>query len=442
MTGCPPRRNPATNHRRRTTSPICSPVATFLAHLLERYPALTFAAYRRYWLASFASVGATQLITLGQGWLVFELTGSALQLGVLGAAASLPNILMTLFGGVVADRFDKRQILRLTSGTITVLLLVLTTLDYTGLVQVWHVIAIAALFSLITGLDWPARAAIYPLLVERHAFMSAVALNSFIWQATRMAIPALGGVLMYVADTWLIFALAGAGFFTMFLVISGLHVKTPTATHHSPLQQLLQGLTFIVHNDVFKWLLGLTFISMFLSQSYVQILPIFVGNMGLAEQAYGYLLSAGGIGSILGTLMVGGLGGDKPVGHYMFAGTALSVVALLGFVWAASAGVFGAALLAVFLAAVCSSVYMIISMTILQARVPDELRGRVMGIYTIGYSLIPLGGLFLGSLAEQTGAGRAVLYAGSVYLLIALAVWAGKGSLRALTAGHTTADGR
>ena len=414
-------------------------MTTLLKHLLERYPALTFPPYRRYWFASFASVGATQLITLGQGWLIFELTGSALQLGVLGAAASVPNILMTLFGGVIADRFDKRQILRLTSAAITLLLLVLTLLDYSGLVQVWHVITIAALFSLITGLDWPARAAIFPLLVERYAFMSAVALNSFIWQATRMAIPALGGVLMYVADTWLIFALATGGFFVMFLVISGLHVKIPEATHHSPLQQLLQGVSFIWHNSLFKWLLGLTFLSMFLSQSYVQILPVFVGNMGMAEQAYGYLLSAGGIGSIIGTLLAGGWSGDKPIGHYMFAGTALSVVALLGFVWAASAGYFSAALLFVFLAAVCSSVYMIVSMTILQARVPDDLRGRVMGIYTIGYSLIPLGGLFLGSVAEQVGAGRAVLYASSVYLLIALAVWAGKASLRSLTVSHTQA---
>jgi len=408
-----------------------------LLHSLQtRYPALTFPAYRHYWFASFASVGATQLITLGQAWLVFELTGSALQLGILGAAASLPNIVMTLFGGVVADRFDKRQILRLTSLTIAGLLLLLTLLDYTGLVEVWHVITIAALFSLITGLDWPARAAMYPLLVERHAFMSAVALNSFIWQATRMAIPALGGLLMYFADTWLIFALATVGFFTMFAVISRLRVAMPSVTHHSPLQQLLQGITFIRDNAVFSWLLCITFLSMFLSQSYVQILPVFVGNMGLTEQAYGYLLSAGGVGSIIGTLLVGAWHGEHPMGHAMFAGTALSVVALMGFVWATSAGLFGAALLSVFLAAVCSSVYMIISMTILQARVPDELRGRVMGIYTIGYSLIPPGGLFLGTLAESVGAGRAVLYASGTYLCIALLVWGTKGSLRSLTTSH------
>jgi len=201
-----------------------------IQQIVARYPALGFAAYRRYWFASFASVGATQLITLGQGWLIFELTGSAFQLGLLGAAAALPNIAMTLFGGVIADRFDKRQILRMTSILITSLLLVLAWLDFSGEVKVWQVITIAGVFSMITGLDWPARVAIYPHLIERSAFMSAVALNSFIWQSTRMAIPALGGLLIYFADTWLIFTLGAAGFFTMFLVISTLHVKLPEPT--------------------------------------------------------------------------------------------------------------------------------------------------------------------------------------------------------------------
>ncbi len=401
-----------------------------LRHILERYPALGFPLYRRYWFASFASVGATQLIALGQGWLIFELTGSALQLGVLGAAASLPNIAMTLFGGVIADRFDKRQILRCTSFAITVLLATLAWLDFSEQVAVWHVITIAAIFSAITGLDWPTRVAIYPHLVERPAFMSAVALNSFIWQATRMAIPALGGVVMYLADTWLIFALSSLGFFTMFVVISGIHVKLPEPTEHSPLQQLIEGLAYIWRSSLFKWLLLLTFVGMFFSQSYVQILPVFVGSLGLAEQAYGYLLSAGGVGSIVGTLLIGSLHPQRPIGQYMFAGAGASVLALAGFVFAAQAGWFGGALFGVFLASACSSVYMIISMTILQMRVPDDLRGRVMGIHTIGYSLMPLGGLFLGALAERTGAGAAVLYSGGFYLLVLLAVWAGKANLR------------
>ena len=398
--------------------------------VLEHYPALTFPLFRRYWFASFASVGATQLITLGQGWLIFELTGSALQLGILGAAASVPNIVVTLFGGVIADRFDKRQILRLTSITITGLLAVLAWLDFTGAVQVWHVITIAGLVSLITGLDWPARVAIYPHLVERHAFMSAVALNSFIWQSTRMAIPAVGGVLMYYADTWFIFALGSAGFLVMFVVISGVHVHLPKAPAGSPWQQLVEGLRFIWHNDLFKWLIGLTFIGMFLAQSYSQLLPIFVDLMGMQEQGFGYLLSAGGLGAVLGTIIVGGLNSKENLAPYMFSGALISVLSLLMFVVAVSAAWVPLAFLSVFVAAICSSVFLIMSMTILQMRVPDELRGRVMGIHAIGFSLVQAGGLLLGAVAERTTPGTAVVMGNLIYLAALLVAWGFKPMLR------------
>ena len=113
-------------------------------YILERYPALGHPLYRRFWLASFASVGGTQLINLGQGWLVFELTHSAWLLGVLGAAASIPNIVMTLGGGVIADRVDRRQILRLTSGLSALLLAALAWLDWQGSIAVWHVLTAAS----------------------------------------------------------------------------------------------------------------------------------------------------------------------------------------------------------------------------------------------------------------------------------------------------------
>ncbi|XOV83868.1 MAG: MFS transporter [bacterium] len=408
--------------------------ATLKQQVVTRYPALDSVPYRRFWFASFASVGATRLITLGQGWLVYELTDSALQLGILGAAASLPNIVMTLFGGVIADRFDKRQILQLTSAAIALLLFALALLDAFELVEVWQVVTIAALVSLITGLDWPAREAIYPNLVPRHGFMSAVALNSFTWQSTRMAVPALGGLLIYATDTWLIFALSGVGFLVMFIVISGIHVGLPKPTEHSPIQQLQQGMIFIWQTSVFRWLIGLTFAGMFFANSYIQILPVFVGLMGSSEQAFGYLLSATGIGSITGTLLVGSLDHDKPLGRYMFAGTAMSVIALIGFVGATHSGSLVLALIAVFFVALCGSIYIVISVTVLQMQVPDELRGRVMGIHTIGYSLMPLGGLWLGYISQYGGPEQAVLLSAGVYSVLLLVVWLVRADLRQL--GH------
>ena len=375
--------------------------------VIERYPALGFPRFRRYWFASFASVGATQLVILGQGWLIYELSGSALQLGVLGAAASVPSILMTLLGGVIADRFDRRRILIATSLITAALLALLTFLDYTNLATVWQVLVIAAAVSLISGLDWPARAAIFPLLLDRHAYLSAAAMNAFIWQSTRMAIPAAGGLIIALAgDTWPIFAIATCGFAVMALVLMGIQVQVlPPAIHESPLEQLTAGIRFIFRTGIFRWLMGLFFVGMFFSQSYVQIMPVFADLLGTDEAGYGYLLSAGGLGSVTGTLLIGTVQESHRLGWFMLGGAVGSVFAVVAFAAAIPLQSLPLALLLAFLIAASASAFMIISMTVLQLKVPDALRGRVMGIHTIGYSLVPLGGLFLGGLADTVGGG-------------------------------------
>ncbi len=399
--------------------------------ILERYPALGFPKYRRFWFASFASVGATQLIMLGQGWLIFELTGSALQLGVLGAAAAVPNILITLIGGVVADRFDKRIILMSTSLIIALLLASLAWLDFTDAVRVWHVLTVAALVSLVSGLDWPTRVSIYTHLIDRSAFMSAVALNSFIWQSTRMAIPALGGVIILYWDTWTLFALGSIGFFVMFWAMTGIHVKVVETSDSSPLQQMQEGLRFIWSTPLFRWLMALTFFGMFFSSSVSQIMPVFADMLGTGETGFGYLLSAGGIGSVIGTLLVGGMEKFEKLGRVMLGGAAMAILTMMLFAWAAHAGWYLPTLALAFLTALFASVYIVTSMTVMQLSVPDRMRGRVMGIHTIGFSLIPLGGLFLGTLAETTGASIAVLAGNGIYLAFLLFI-VGQASIRRL----------
>ena len=384
--------------------------------ILQRYPALGFPLYRRYWTASFASVGATQLITLGQGWLVFELSQSAFQLGVLGAAASLPNILMTLAGGVLADRFDKRRIMLATSLSISLLLAVLAWLDASGRVLVWHVLFIAALFSLITGVDWPARVSMYPRLVDRPAFMSAVALNSFIWQASRMAMPALGGLLIAATDTWVVFALGAAGFLVMFTVVLTLPDQPSEPVAGSALQQVHEGIAFIWHTPLFRWLMGLTFVGMFFGQSFNQLMPVFADLLESGETGYGYLLSAGGIGSVAGTLLIGGVHQYPRLGRLMLGAAAAACVTTILFAALALTGIFAIAIAAVLLGAIFAAGFNITSMTVLQLSVPDRLRGRVMGIHSMGFSLMAAGALLLGALAERVGAAPAVWLSCSVYL--------------------------
>ncbi len=399
---------------------------------LVRYPAFGYPLYRRYWLASFASVGGTQLVALAQGWLVYRLTGSALDLGLLGAAAATPNILMSLFGGVVADRFDKRKIILVTSTLTASLLFLLAILDATGQVRFWHVMTIAALTSLISGVEWPTRQALFPHLIERPGLLSAVALNSVLWQSTRMIMPALGGVLIAATSTAFLFALAGVGFVVMFSVMRAIRLALPGSSSGSTFQQIRQGIDFITAHELFRWLILLSYAGMFFVSAYMQLMPAFAQRLDAGETGYGFLLSATGVGSVAGTLAIGAMQRARAFGLVLLAGALLSAVSLYGFALAVQFGWYAFALLTAFASSASASVFMISAMTVMQLEVPDALRGRVMGIHSITYSLMPLGGLLLGAIANETTLVTAIVFGASAFLLVTLLVGATRPSIRAI----------
>jgi MFS family permease len=403
--------------------------------ITARYPALGFPLYRRYFFASFASVGATQFATLAQGWLVFELSGSALDLGLLGAAAALPNIVVSLFGGVVADRFDKRRIILVASALTAALLLLLALLDVLGLAAVWHIWLVAGLVSVITGIEWPTRQAIFPHLIEREALLSAVALNAFIWQSTRMVMPAIGGALIAATNTASVFFLASLGYLVMCLVMLTLRVDLPRHDHAgSALDQIREGVHFIWTNELFRWLIALSFAGMFFANAYVQIMPAFAVMLGAGESGYGALLSAGGLGSVVGTLLAGMAQRSWPPGVVLLTAAALSGICLYPFALAVALGWYPLAMGAVFAVALASSIFMISSMTALQLAVPDALRGRVMGIHSVTYSLVPLGGLLMGAIADRASEATAVVLGATVFIVCVLSVAWTRPAIRQLVA--------
>ena len=393
--------------------------------------------YRRYWLGSLASIGATQLLVLGKGWLVFELSGSPLKLGLLGAAGAIPQILVSLFGGVLADRLDKRKVLMITSLIICTLLLILAALDFTGVVEVWHVIVIAALIGFTSGFDWPARQAFFPSLIDRKHMMSAVALNSILWQGTRMVMPAIGGIVIALSSTAVIFLAAAGGFFTMFLVMASFDIGRRATQQGKPLQQFVEGLRFIGSSKLFATLIPLTWIVTFFGVSYIQLMPAFAEILAVGERGFGFLLSASGVGSVTGTIFVVFAQKTRRLGWLILAGAFCSTLALFGFaiVTGYAQGIpnaFWVAICFVFLMSMFNSMYLIASMTVLQMRVPDALRGRVMGIHGITFSLIPLGALFGGSVAYLFGAPVAVAAGASIVMLAVLSVATTQGEVRRL----------
>ena len=383
--------------------------------------ALQSPRYRRFWLGSIFSTGATQLYFVGMGWLVFKLTGSALYLGLLGVAMAVPTILATLAGGLVADHGNRGRILLITSILAGVALGILTILDLGDWITVWQVLLLAALLGLISGFDMPARVSFFPALIEPHQMMSAVALSSILWQGTRMVLPAVGGVLIALADTWIIFALCTVGFAVMARILLSLQTPDAFPRRSDDNRGLTAAWRFILQEKLFAVLIAMTWISMFFGTAYVQIMPVFAELLGTGEEGYGLLLSATGVGSVLGTILVGRLQNSPKLGGVMMGGSVLFCLSLILFALVTGLAAdwrfaFALACGCAMLSAVGGSFFLISSMTVMQLAVPDALRGRVMGIHSITFSLIALGGLVLGPLAELFSAPSALLIGVGVVL--------------------------
>ena len=345
-------------------------------------------------------------------------------LGYLGAAAGIPAALLTIFGGALADRLNKRFVLMVTSILTAALLGLLAYLDYTDLVQVWQVILITSTISVVTGFDWPVRQSIFPSLIERSDMMSAVALTTVIWQATRMVMPALGGVIIAVADTWLLFAFCSAGFLMMFLVLLTIKVQSAVnKNQHSTLDQISEGLRFILHSPVFMILITLSYAICFFATSYIQLMPAFADMVSANEQEFGYMLSVGGIGAVVGTIISSNMQKSRRLGRVMLYSAIIYCIFVYLFAAICSlerSYTYLAALTMIFLSGTFNSIFMITSTGILQLEVPDQLRGRVMGLHAITYNMLPLGALFTGAIASFSNPSVALAISTSIVLLYLL----------------------
>jgi predicted MFS family arabinose efflux permease len=283
-------------------------------------------------------------------------------------------------------------------------------------------VAIAGGLGLVYGVDWPTRNAFFPLLIGREQMMSAVALNAMVWQGTRIVAPALGGVLIAFAGTPVVFALSAAGAFGMFVVMLSLPVPHAVGGRGNVVRELREGLAFIFTRRLFLALLGLTYATMFFGMQYVQLMPLMAKAFEVEASELGLLFTAVGVGAVCGTFVTLRFQRSRRLGWMLLAAVFGTSLFVIGFA-AAPVYLVGVALL--FSAALWQSVFSISTMTALQLRVPDHLRGRVMGIHTITFSLIPLGGLLGGAIADVANV--------RVALAASAAVLAGIAALVALT---------
>ena len=394
--------------------------------------ALKYPQYRRFWFGNLAGVSGQQMMWLAQGYLVYELTNSPLYLGYAGLMSAAPAILLNLVGGVLADRLDQRKVIffsQLASAVSVGILAMLIALD---LVQVWHILAVAFVSGATQAFNNPARQSIFPQLLDRKDLMNAIALNSIVWQGTRIVAPAAGGLIYGLAGPAATFYLVAASFLPLGFVALGLkeQQRRPRTRDDSMLKDLAQGVGFIRDNFLFAFLIGMSLFSSFFGMGAQQLYPVFARDiLDVGASGLGFLYSAGGIGSMLGLLVLGSMGNVERKGMLIVGGATAYGGFLVVFALSAS---FPLSLAAMFLMGAFSSAYMITVQTALQLRVPDQLRGRVMGIYGISHNIGPLGAMQAGAIASAVSAPFAVSVCGVAIMAFAVGVAMANSEVRKL----------
>ena len=382
------------------------------------------------------------MFRVGQGWLIYEITGSPWSLGLVGAANAIPAIFFNLFGGVFADRLDKRRLIIYTQLTTGSLIFLLATLTLLGWVEPWHVLLIAFLAGGVEAFDNPARQALYPHLIDRRVMMSAVAMNSVIWQGTRIIAPGIAGILIDLINTASALFISGTGFVVLALVMARLKIPPiPRGALGSPVQDIKEGLKFIKVNSIFSFLIGMTFFNSFFGMAYVMLMPVFaVDILEVGARGQGLLLGMSGAGALVATLYIGARGSVPHRGLAIIGGAVLFGLAVAAFALTAQyVGSIALAMALMFAIGIFNSVYMISVQSSLQIMVPDRMRGRVMGFYGMTWSIMPLGGLQASALTsiKHFTVPIAIAFGGLMVALFALGTAAVNSTVRNLSS-HLT----
>jgi MFS family permease len=364
--------------------------------------------------------------------MMWELTRDPLYLGYLGLAQGVPLVVFQLFGGVLADRMNRLRLLITTQlGTAAALVLafVLTVL---GVLRVEHLLGLAAASSIFRAFDEPSRLALIPQLIDRARLANAIALGSIPWQTGRMVGPSVTGILIAAFGGTVGFALAALASCTALALYSRLRIDAdaPLADGRHMLRQMIEGVSFVGHNFVFAGLICLALFNAAFGLSYVTLLPVFADvYFGTGSIGYGLLNAAHGLGALVGTLMVATIAYriHRP-GPVLLVGAACMGVALIVF---STSRTMGVALPMLLLVGFTNTFYLTQVSTYIQQHVPDQLRGRVLSLYSLCWNLLPLGGLIGGVLAAAVDARFAVLVGGAMVTANALLLLASR-RLRAI----------
>ena len=378
----------------------------------EQWPkvvrALRHHDFRMFWSGNFLSNIGTWMQNVAQGWLVLTLTDSAFWLGVVGFAGSIPFLLFTLFGGVVADRVNKRKLLLVTQTAMMILAFVLATLTWLKVITVWEVVVLSFLNGMAMAMNAPSYQALVPRLVPREDLTNAIALNSAQFNMSRILGPTLGGYAMAAVGMAGNFFLNGFSFLAVLWALTRIrYPEQEQKLHPSYLTSLRQGFVYLRRQPQMLVLVWMTAVASLLAIPFLTFIPFFARiQLHAGESGLGWLLAASGLGAVLGAVTVAALGTLRHRGRVVVIAGLFFFSAIIGFCYSQS-----------FVLSQClalvegySAILMISSFNVaIQHLSSDEMRGRVMSIYAACFlGLPPIGALLAGEMSRHIPTGHAL----------------------------------
>jgi MFS family permease len=402
----------------------------------DRFPqvvrALRNPNFRLFWSGNFLSNIGTWMQNVAQGWLVLTLTNSAFWLGVVGFAGAIPFLLFTLFGGVIADRVNKRRLLLVTQTVMMLLAFLLAGLAWFKVITVWEVAAIAFLNGMAMSMNAPSYQALVPRLVKREDLTNAIALNSAQFNMSRILGPTLGGYAMALFGVAGNFFLNGVSFLAVLAALLRIDYPQEKRPRHESMWSSLRGGFAYLHSErqmlVLMWM---TVAVSFLGIPFLTFIPYFAKvQLQAGESGLGWLLAASGFGAVLGAMTVAVSGMIRRRGVVLTFAGVVFFLAIIGFCYS---HIFALSQLLAFFEGF-SGILMISCFNVsIQHLSSDEMRGRIMSIYTTSFlGLPPLGALLAGELSRHIPTGHALALMAGLAMLSFLGFFMFSRALREL----------
>jgi len=374
----------------------------------------TFAAMRHrnfqlYFGGQLISNIGTWMQIIAQAWVVYQIGHSELTLGLVAFASAIPTLLISPWGGVVVDRVSRRNLLIMTQTGAMLLAFILAILTFSGVVKEWHVIALAALLGVVNAFDAPARQAFVPEMVGKEDLPNAIAMTSMMFNSARIIGPAIAGLLLAIIGAAWCFALNGISFFAVIIGLWLMKLPPHRTVHNpaSPWKQLVSGVQYTARNRDLSALILLSLVFSIFGISYSTVLPAFVEKiLHQGAMAYGWVNAASGFGAVTGAFILAHRVSHGRRGQLLVLTNIAFPLLLIAFSFTT---LYPLSLLLAYGLGVGFMVQFTTINTLLQTRVEDNFRGRVMGLYTITFfGFAPFGNLLIGYLGQTLGLGIAM----------------------------------